>query len=155
MKQRIIWCFCLALVTSGAYAQATINYSKSRVRQTLRTLCRSNNWPTSSITEEPLVTTLNINDTLYQPATFKYYFNKKNKCYQEQKITFCDSCYRKYTNEYLDKKRYEWVKLNDTVYVSKYSRYRRVELHPANRTIDFIKTFWTKEEYDRMIAGNR
>lgn len=149
MRRMILLC-CLLLPASLSFSQNYIGLTRWSVRQRLKT---------ASVKNSPIETTdqyvvLHIKDSSFQPASFYYYFDKRGKCYQEKSVTFCDSCYIKYRNQLLDRKKYEWVKINDTVYVSKFSRKRTLELHPNqhDRTIDLFKTPWKREEYEQLLA---
>ncbi|AXY74491.1 hypothetical protein D3H65_11100 [Paraflavitalea soli] len=148
--RRIILLCCLLFTASLAFSQKYIGLSKKAVYRNLKTAGLAN----SPIETNDQSVVMHVKDSAYQPASFYYYFDKDGKCYQEKSVTFCDTCYIKYRNRLLDRKKYEWVKVNDTVYVSKFSRKRTLELHPNqhDRTINLFKTPWQKEEYEQLLA---
>ncbi len=148
--RRVLLLCCLLLPVSLAFSQKFIGLSKRAVRQKLKTASLRN----SPIESNDQYVVLHIKDSTFQPASFYYYFDKDGKCYQERRVSFCDSCYLKYRNELLARKKYEWVKVNDTVYVSKFSRKRTLELHPNqyDKTLDLFKTSWKREEYEQLLA---
>ncbi|WP_315814429.1 hypothetical protein [Paraflavitalea speifideaquila] len=99
---------------------------------------------------------LHVKDSSFQPASFYYYFDERGKCNQEKTISFCDSCYTKYRDKLLARKQFEWVRINDTLYVSKFSKKRRLELHPhqPDRTMNLFKTSWKRPEYELLLSDN-
>lgn len=149
---KLTFLLAVLLCLGEAQAQWSINTSKRTVRQQLRSHCRQYNIPYSSIREQPYSMELQVRDTAFYETSFFYDFDKKGRCYRERKVTTCDSCYRKYRNDLLAKEKYEWTPLNDTVYVSRYAKNRRLELHPASHTVEFFKVRWTKNEYAQLVA---
>jgi hypothetical protein len=148
--RRIMLLYCFLLPASLAFSQKYIGLTRWSVRQKLKTASVKN----SPIETNDQYVVLHVKDSAFQPASFYYYFDKRGKCYQEKSVTFCDSCYNKYRNQLLNRKKYEWVKVNDTVYVSKFSRKRTLELYPnqQDRTINLFKTSWKREEYEQLLA---
>lgn len=150
--RRVILLCCLLLPASLTFSQKYIGLTKWAVRHNLKVATKE--FKSSPLETNDQYVALHVKDSSYQPVSFYYYFDKRGKCYQEKHVTFCDSCYIKYRNELLARKKYEWVKVNDTVYVSKFSRKRTLELHPNqhDRTINLFKTSWKREEYEQVLA---
>lgn len=91
-----------------------------------------------------------------QPATFEYFFDLNNKCISEKTTASCDSCYKKYLNDLLDKKKYGWIRLNENQYISAYKWKLMIELPVKEEKQLFyhlIKVTWNKETYSMLLEG--
>jgi hypothetical protein len=82
-------------------------------------------------------------------------FDKSGKCFSEEVIASCDSCFHGLLNIVLGKKKYEWKKINENQYISKYSEFMMIELpvEPGDFSFSVFHTEWNKELY-RMLTGN-
>jgi hypothetical protein len=154
MSKIILLC-CFLLPASLSFSQGFIGRSKKGTVRTLQAESKKSNFKQSPVETNDQYVVLHVKDSSFQPASFYYYFDERGKCNQEKTISFCDSCFIKYRDELLNRKQYEWVKINDTVYVSKFSKKRMLELHPnqPDKTMDLLKISWTKAAYHQLVPA--
>lgn len=153
----IIVFVCLVLTTSLAFSQGMIGYNKRATRKALEKYNKEHHFTNSSIRTEPYLISLEVRDSTVSPVTFNYLFDKSGKCHTEQKITSCEICYKNLMDNLLGKQKYAWVKVNDSLYVSKYSKKRMITLSVENnyRHIEVSKASWTKAAYARLLTGKQ
>lgn len=87
------------------------------------------------------------------PVYFRYTFDPESgKCMTEETVSSCESCYRKYLDRLLAMKKYEWKKINENQYVSRFSDYLMIEIQQDDNEFSFtlIKTDWTRPLYDLL-----
>lgn len=89
------------------------------------------------IKSDSLTITLTDNDSVllnsakpgkFFPVDFIYSFNRSGKCQSEKVIAGCDSFFNKYLQAVLGQKKYEWKKINENQYLSKYITRMMIEL---------------------------
>ncbi len=146
--------FLLLLPLTG-FSQNFIGKSKARVKKFLQREIVKNDSLTITLTDNDSVLLYSIKAGKTLPADFIYTFNRSGKCQSEKVIASCDSCFNKFLKKTLDQKLYEWKKINENQYVSKYAARRMIELLPANKDLSYtiLRTDWNKELY-RMLTGN-
>ena len=142
---------CLVVALAG-YSQTYINDYKPVVRMKLKRLIKENHFQ-STITETDSTIALIIRDSAYKPVDFVYHFNKNRKCIAEEYIGRCEPCMKLYLGNALKLDKYEWVKVNEQHYVSKYSKGLMIEISNNPDTYSFIiyKMDWDRELYERII----
>lgn len=99
---------------------------------------------------------LTVSDEEGHPVYFRYRFDSDSGlCITEETVSACESCYRKYLDRLLGMKKYEWKKINENQYVSRFSDYLMIEIQQDNDEFSFtlIKTSWTRELYDLMLKN--
>jgi hypothetical protein len=143
----------LATITLMANSQTYINDYKAVVRSKLKRLIKENNFQRTSIVETDSTMALQVRDTAWKPVDFVYHFTKNKKCHAEEFITRCEPCFQKYLSNALSMKEYEWVKIDDTHYVSSYNKERMIEIIDDQKEFVFIiyKMKWDKERYNKVI----
>ncbi len=151
--RRIIFIFLLQLPVA-AFSQKYFDLPKSEVKKELEKYVLDNKTinPVLSETESTLV--LAVNDPAAQPASFIYGFDKiTGKCNSRKTVAACDSCYKKYLDNLLAQKNYQWKKINENQYVSKFADRLLLELRVDDNdyTFTLLKTEWTKELYDILL----
>lgn len=96
---------------------------------------------------------LKAQDEEGHPVYFRYGFDgDTGKCITEETVSACESCYRKYLDRLLAMKKYEWKKINENQYVSRFSDYLMIEIQQDDNEFSFtlIKTEWTRPLYEMM-----
>ena len=82
------------------------------------------------------------------PLTITYYF-KNGRCNAEKVKASCDSCFQQFLSARLNKKKYDWKKINGHQYVSGYKHRLLLEIPPENKDHSFmiIRSSWNREAY--------
>ena len=82
-------------------------------------------------------------------------FDKSGKCFSEKVIAECDTCFQTLLNMVLSYPKYEWKKINENQYISKYSEFMMIELpvEPGDYSFHIFRTEWNKALY-KMLTGN-
>lgn len=91
-----------------------------------------------------------------QTIRFEYRFeDSTGLCNQEITISACQTCYQQLLDELVSKKIYEWKRINESQFVSKFSDYLMIEMQEDGKDFSFtlIKTAWTRELYDLMLKN--
>jgi hypothetical protein len=81
--------------------------------------------------------------------------NKSDKCIMEKILAASVTDYRHYLQSVVTDDKYEWKKINENQYVSKFDQYLMLETPPNNDVNSFtiLRTKWTKEMY-KLLTGN-
>jgi hypothetical protein len=150
MWRYVILLLLLAPMTS--FSQGFINKNKKQVIKILGKYDAGAEFSTHDITETDSTVQLFIKDAAGKGTTFIYYFDKSNRCHTEEIKASCDSCYKTYLQGVLDKKKYQWKRINENQYVAGYKHQLMIEL-PAEKN-DFsymiLRTSWTKKLYEML-----
>lgn len=146
------------LVSSNSYCQKDNNltgYPKALLKKTLERYMLETKLKSSAIQETDTTLLLSIRDAGVSEVDFYYHFDKSGKCDVEKKLTKCTSCLAGYLNAVLKNKKYRWIKINEQLYLSKYSKKRMVEIVGDNTSCPYIKITkvdWGREEYNRLLG---
>ena len=145
----------LLLFPFHAFSQALVGKGKSFVRYALQRDLKKNPEINIVIDDKDSLILYSIRDEKYKPVDFIYRFDQSGKCVSQRVLAGCDSCFQKYLNALLERKKYEWKKINENQYVSKYSEFLMVELSPQKEDYSYIilKADWNRETY-RLLMGN-
>ncbi len=94
-----------------------------------------------------------LNDTRLGEVQMIYQFDKKGKCSSETFKATCDSCIKGLLTRMLSRSSYEWKKINENQYVSKFSDRILLELpvEPDDYSFTLFRAQWTKEVYDLLL----
>lgn len=147
---RIFFLFLLHLPVAVS-AQKYFDKSRGDVKKELEKYVLDNKSINPKLTETDSTLVLAVNDPTAQPARFIYGFDKSTgQCNYQRTIASCDSCYKKYLENLLGQKEYQWKKINENQYVSKFADRLLLELRVEDNdyTFTLFKTAWTKELYD-------
>jgi uncharacterized protein YxeA len=149
MKKIVYTLVAVCLLTTTAFAQNFIMKNKSQVLKQLNKYDTGSPDAKKTISSTDSTITLNISGTGTQPGTFVYHFNKEGKCFIETFQANCDSCRAKYLKGILDRKQYQWRKINENQYVSAFQHKMLLELAADEKDYSLIilYTEWTKELY--------
>ncbi len=136
-----------------AHSQLNINKTKAEIKKEITKSKKDNRSVKFSVYETD--STLSI-VTIKQDKEQKdllLQFDKKGNCKMEKMSFSSDIIFKKDLSEILDLKKYEWQKVNENQYVSKFEENIMIEL-PADdqlKTINIIRMDWTKALYDLLL----
>jgi hypothetical protein len=152
---RRIITFCLLLFSFSCFSQNYINKTKAQVKKELNEYISKNDSLNATVSETDVAIVLVIKGPKTLPADFIYRFDKSGKCISEKVIAGCDSCFTKYFQAVLDRKKYEWKKINENQYISGFAAKMMIELPPDSKNYSFVilRTDWSKQMYD-LLRGN-
>ncbi len=145
----------LLLLPAAGFSQNFIGKSKAQVKKYLQKQISKNDSLDITLIDEDSVLRYSIKAGTTLPADFIYGFTKSGKCQSEKIIAWCDSCFNKFLKNVLDQKRYQWKKINENQYVSKYTARRMIELPPENKYFSYtiLKTGWNNNMYKLLIRN--
>ena len=80
-------------------------------------------------------------------------FDKNNKCTSQTFKATCDSCMQGLLSRLLSRKSYQWKKINENQYVSRFEDRILLELpiDPGDYSFTVFRAQWTKELYDLLL----
>jgi hypothetical protein len=86
--------------------------------------------------------------------TFIYEFDSTGVCKSEKYITNCKNCYDRQLHLLIDQARYQWKKINENQYVSRFEDRLLLEVAPDADQYFFtlFRAEWTKEFHDMLIS---
>lgn len=151
---RIILLLLLTFPVSG-FSQHFIGKTHAQVKKDLGKKIAKNDTLTIVMNDNDSTIVYSYQDKEAQPVDFIYGFNKAGKCWFEKVTAGCDSCFRKYLSALLAQKKYEWKKINENQYISRYADQLMIELPGNDKDYSFtiLHTEWNREVYD-MLKGN-
>ncbi|NML21533.1 hypothetical protein HHL16_11650 [Pseudoflavitalea sp. G-6-1-2] len=142
--------FCNAL-----QAQFYIGFSRQKVKHETDSYMRSNHYKNYTVTDSAYITDVVLHDTLVQPVTFRYEFTPKGKCFGKVVSANCYECIEKSLLFALDQHKYEWVKLNDSTWISSLKHSLQMTL---NKEVDGVSSLeirqmiWSKSVYFDLLS---
>jgi hypothetical protein len=145
----------LLLFPLTGFSQNFIGKTKTAVKKELLHQIEKYDSLTSSLTDKDSVLVYSLKENNVLSADFIYGFDRSGKCQSEKVMPGCDTCLKKYLQAVLADKKYEWKKINENQYVSKYAAKMMLELHGENKDAAYtiLRTEWSKEMYD-LLTGN-
>lgn len=90
----------------------------------------------------------------YQNVDEIYQFDEDGKQLKYSLIASCDSCYQKYFSKIFNNGGYQWKKINDSTYISKYRIKRLLNVHQATFSYDIVLHYLSKKEYENLVQAN-
>ena len=139
------------LITITCFSQGFINKSQEKVVKIL-----SEDYKNKSInfnlqqTDSTII--LLVRDPKVQNLDIQFHFDKEGKCDRERYTLSCDSCYSKFLNGVLNKKEYNWVKVNEHTYSSKIAYKLLLSLEPRIPfTYSIQRSALSKKGYKKMF----
>ena len=153
MKRICLYLFLLFPL--AGLSQNFIGQTKDQVKKELQKQVVKNDSITITLTDNDTVLIYSIKDKKVLPVEFIYQFDAHGKCRSEKVVAGCAPCFNKYLQAVLARKRYEWKKINENQYISKYSARMMIELPAENKDFSYkiIRTGWTKELY-KLLTEN-
>lgn len=153
---RTILLFVL-LFSSTCFAQTFINKSQQQVMRLLAKYETGAGFDKPVIEQHDSTISMLVKGSGGIQTLFTYRFDgQQGKCKVEEVKASCDSCYKKYLEQVLAQKKYQWKKINENQYISSYAKKRLIELPAENNDFSYmiLKTGWTKKLY-RMLTGQQ
>ena len=143
---------CFVLISFSGFSQNYINKSRAQVKKELNEYTIRNDSLNASITETDTAIVLSVKGKETLVADFIYRFDKAGKCMSEKVITDCDSCFTKYFQAVLNRKKYEWRKINENQYISSFAAKMLIELPADSKDFYFtiLRTDWSKQMYNLL-----
>ena len=153
MKQFLILAFfCLP---AQVFGQELINKSKTFVRNKIEKYNPGVDSLRTSFSETDSTIQLSVRSQSSPYNDFIYSFDKKGNCSSEKKISYTETHFRQLLKQALDLKNYDWKRINENQYVSKFSEKMLIEL-PGDAGIysfTIIRTDWNKATYELITRS--
>lgn len=156
---KLLLTFIISFLWTNVYCQKDNNmtgYSKSLLKKNLERYIVENNFKNSTIQESDTTLLSSIKDSTFYANEFYYHFDKSGKCDEERKISKSSNCLTGYLNGVLSDTEYKWNKINDRLYLSKFSKRRIVELVDDGTSSPYIritKVDWSRTEYEKYLQS--
>ena len=148
MKKVFLLILFLAAAQLVLTAQEYINKKKGEVITMLK--IKYQQTPLSVLTD---TVKMKLENTFAKPFDYIFTFDKTGRCKSETIITRCDSCLTGLLQKVLDLKKFEWNKINENQYISKFEEKLMIELPAENydHSFSILKVEWTKELYELLL----
>ena len=136
-------------------AQEHINKSRSDLKKELDKFIEENKSKSPKLIESETTLTLTVTAPGTEMVSHLFTFDFDGKCKAEKIIAACDSCWKEELNLVLEKKDYQWKKINENQYISKFSDQLMIELPVESKDFYFtiFRALWTKEVYDMLLKN--
>ncbi len=147
MKKGIIIAFLL--LPALGFCQEYLNHSHAAVVTDLRKHKKEK----TVLAQTDSSISVTVKGTDGNPVSYIYRFDRSGKCISERVMTACESCYKDLLQAQLKRKQYEWKKINENQYVSKFEDRMTIEL-PVEKSeyyFTILSTNWTRTLYDLLI----
>ncbi len=153
MKRGFFTLSAFLLFTTLAYSQGYINLKRNDVVSALKKKFQAADYNQATISLLKDTVKVIPADSRATDPVFIYLFDESGRCKSETIITRCDSCLSRLLQAALAQKKYEWKKINENQYISKFEDKLMIELPPENpdHSFSFLRVDWTRELYDLLI----
>jgi hypothetical protein len=147
---------CLTIVVSSeCISQGFINTNKKVAKRYLRGYITNKNIKTLTTETDTTIVFL-VRDTSVQNLDLILYFDKDGKCVKEERKLTCDSCLKKIFAQTLSYRNYKWMQINDTGYISKFSKKLLLKKNKEPEYSFTIQKFsMTRREYKDLLQKNK
>lgn len=142
------------LIPVTGFSQTFIGKNKADVKNELQNQKKGGDSLSITISDKDSVLVLTQKKGDNSATDFVFGFDKSGICQSEKIIsTGCDSCFYDLLKKVLGQTKYEWKKLNENQYVSKYADRMLLEVQAENIPLYYsiLRTQWTEEFY-KMIT---
>lgn len=152
MKQLVLLTVFLLGGLSAARSQDYINSTQANAEAALK-----KKYPAKSGNSQVIVSRDSIRVQWKESAggntEYICAFDDKGLCLSETIITRCDSCLSGYLQQVLNKKKFEWKKINENQYVSRFADNLMIELSAdaAHPSFSVLRVDWTRQLYDLLM----
>jgi len=144
----------IILLPLTGFGQGYIGLSKKQVRRALEKQAAANDTIHIVLAETDSSIHYSFRDLHFLPADFIYNFDKNGKCNEEIVIANCDSCFYKYLQKAVDRKKIGWKKLKENLYISSYVKKMMLEIRvdiPHSFVIRRMK--WNRQVYNTLLTS--
>lgn len=150
--------FILLISGLSLHAQQYIGLSPEKVKKKMRSYMKFYKYSQFSIEEKKNEISFLLREEKVQHANFKYEFDPAGKCFASGIYGYCLECVEKELKISLKMKRYGWVKLNDSTWLSSWRRslqmtLKKPEVDGGMYCLDIRKMVWSRTWYEDRIAG--
>lgn len=138
-----------------ANSQLNINKTKKEIKNEIEKFKKSTPAYAVTISETDSTLTIIKTDADKSKEETLLAFDRDGRCQSQLHIFNCDHCYKQELEELLGIENYQWKKLNENQYISKFEARLMIELPTENKTntISIIRTDWSRVIYD-IMKGN-
>ena len=145
----------LLLLPMSLPAQSLVSKSRTELKKELDKFVEANSGKSPKLTESEKSLTLSIMSPGTKQVSHVFSFDPAGICSAEKIIAACDSCLKEELNRVLEEKNYEWKKINENQYISKFADQLLIELPVDNKDFYFtiFRAQWTKEVYDILLKN--
>jgi hypothetical protein len=146
----ILLCF---FVPFSSTAQEYLDKSKKDLKKALEKYSVENKAQQPIISESDSTVILTIKNDRSQEISYTYSFDKKGTTTGERVKAGSDSTIKEALKSVLNKKEYQWKKINGNQYISRFADRLLLELpvEPSQYWFTIYKANWTKEIYDILV----
>lgn len=140
------------------FSQQKLDKNKADVKKMLEAFVLENKAAQAVWQETEGRLVLNRRDAKGNMLKQEYNFDEgTGNCTAERTFTSCEACFRQQLEEILALRSFEWKKINESQYISKFSDYVMIELQEDGRefSISLLKTAWTRELYDLLMKDDQ
>lgn len=141
------------LIPTFVSSQSRLGKSREELIIELQQQAKSNQSPKPEFDKKKNRLVLPGKDSSGQRIRYEYAFDEKNGfCITEMTISACEACVQNALKDLLTQSVYEWKKINESQYVSRFEDFLLIEWQQTGNEFSFtlIKTAWTRELYNMM-----
>jgi hypothetical protein len=148
--------FIFLLFTVSAFSQNRINLTRAQVKEEISVFTTGK----EKMQVETRESDSTLEYSLRSPGTIAtdlvYVFDRNGKCRMEKVIVYCDTCLTEYLQPILEKKEFQWNKINENQYVSSYEKKLLLELPlgESERSFIILRADWTEKLYNLLTGKN-
>jgi hypothetical protein len=141
------------LLPLNLFAQEHLGKSRTEVVSSLKKFVANNPSMEPKLNETDSTIDLTVKDPKFLTTSFSYTFDSTGTCVIEKVRSACDACRGYWLKAVLDKKDYDWKKINGNQYISKFTNQVLIEIPIEDKDYTFMmfKAQWSKEMYDMLI----
>jgi len=143
----------LILTPLFCFSQSYFNKDRAKVKKELEHFISKNSilHPSLKETDSTLMLETEVNPGKKIQVVFAF-DQEKGHCNSQRTVTYCDACYLEEVNKLLAQKSYQWKKLNENQYASRYEDHLLLELRSEETDFSFtlFKTNWSRDFYELL-----
>lgn len=150
--------FLLLTAAATLHAQNYIGYSPKQVKKQMQLYMRNHHYQKFTVEESATAITFKLREDSIHQVDFRYEFDPKGKCFATCTHAQCVECIEKTLQAALGHKKYGWIKLNDSTWISSFRHslqmvLKKNEGEGALSSLDIRKMLWSKRWYEDKLAG--
>ena len=141
------------LIPLSVYSQNKLGKSRQQLTNELNQSVKNGQYAKAEFDEIKNRLVVSSRDSSGQGFRYEYGFDEKTgNCNTEMIISTCETCVRNLLNELLAVTSYQWKKINESQYVSRFEDHLLIEWQQTGNEFSFtlIRTAWTRELYNMM-----
>ena len=141
------------LIPLSVYSQTKLGKSRQQLTNELNQSVKNGQFSKAEFDDTKNRLVVSSRDSLGQGLRYEYGFDEKTgNCITEMTISTCEACMKNLLNELLAVTSYQWKKINESQYVSRFEDHLLIEWQQTGNEISFtlIRTAWTRELYNML-----